>query len=166
MHFDSFLNPIFQDLKSLENGLYTEFHDGKRRLLRAFVLFSTADFPAASEILGFSGHNAKLFCRHCMKEARHDPACGGIRAIRDGNSEVKNNVLRGASDSHFDTWLQTECPSPRTSGETRDIWGAIELYSSRSICGTHSKQSITLSRGIKRKPIVSLLGLDFVKSFP
>jgi len=166
LHFDSFLNPIFQDLKSLENGVYTECHDGKRRLLRAFVLFITADFPAASKILGFSGHNAKLFCRHCMKEARHDPACGGIRAIRDGNSEVKNNVLRGASDSHFDTWLQTECPSPRTSGETRDIWGAIELYSSRSICGTHSKQSITLSRGIKRKPIVSLLGLDFVKSFP
>ena len=68
--FDSFLEPIIEDLKKLERGMRIVCYDGKERLLRAFVIFFSSDWPAGSNVLGFVGHNGTCFCRQCRKEVK------------------------------------------------------------------------------------------------
>lgn len=67
--FDSFLFPIVEDLSQLEEGIDVVCYDGIQRHLKAYILFVTADWPAACKLLGFLSHNAKLPCRLCFKEA-------------------------------------------------------------------------------------------------
>ena len=50
--FDSFLEPVVEDLKKLERGMRIVCYDGNERLLRAFVIFFSSDLPAGSKVLG------------------------------------------------------------------------------------------------------------------
>lgn len=61
--FDTVQDPIVEHFNDLEREIDVRCHDGIVRNLRSFVLFVTADWPAASKLLGFSSHNAILFCR-------------------------------------------------------------------------------------------------------
>ena len=49
----------------LQEGIQTKKFDGSFFLLRAFILFFTADLPGLSKFLCFLGHNSYFGCRYC-----------------------------------------------------------------------------------------------------
>lgn len=78
MFFDTFLDPIVEDLKNMERGMDVRCHDGLVRRLRAFVLFVTADWPAASKLMGFASHNAKLFLPVVLQRGKLYPTTSSL----------------------------------------------------------------------------------------
>lgn len=166
-YFESFLAPTIEDLCKLENGVKVQCYDGKQRTLRAFVIFMTADFPAASKVFGFKGHRAKIFCRNCHKEAVF--TCGSLYAVPTGSVVCRDSAIHGGDLWRRDCWIELECIEKRSSKQTASVWK--KLLRAKSIKNDDAKRQLLsetdgLVTGIKKVPLVSRLSLDFVFSFP
>ncbi|GET59088.1 transposase domain-containing protein [Rhizophagus irregularis DAOM 181602=DAOM 197198] len=64
--FNSFLYPLIQEMKLLQDGILC--YDGNKKeyfTLRAHILAWTGDLPALSKILYLTGHNSYSGCRFC-----------------------------------------------------------------------------------------------------
>ncbi|GES80728.1 hypothetical protein RCL_jg90.t1 [Rhizophagus clarus] len=64
--FNSFLYPLIQEMKMLQDGI--SCYDGNKKenfTLRAHILAWTGDLPALSKVLCLTGHNLYLGCRFC-----------------------------------------------------------------------------------------------------
>ena len=62
----SFLRPLMDDLKQLQStGIQVKADDNKTYNIRAHLLLSTGDIPAASKVMCHSGHMTKYGCRLC-----------------------------------------------------------------------------------------------------
>lgn len=172
-HFETFLHPIIEDLYILEIGIEVMCFDGKKRTLRAFVLFFTADFPAASKTLGFVGHNGKRPCRACHKKSTHVAAAGSHYLIPNGSFRDvlmrARRVLHGEwTPGEFgEVWIDRECPDIRTSKQTARVWEVISVPSKTGKGAALDREihdpKVT---GIKRRPLLAKLTLDYVSSFP
>ena len=64
-NLETFLHPLFEELKLLESGLSLTDWEGAHRTVRVFLLFVTADLPALSKVIRTRGHNALSPCRFC-----------------------------------------------------------------------------------------------------
>lgn len=67
-YFETFIEPIVEDLLRLEEGMEMMCWDGKVRNTICSVLFVTADWLAAKKLCGSMGHNGRHPCRYCSKE--------------------------------------------------------------------------------------------------
>ncbi|GET53357.1 transposase domain-containing protein [Rhizophagus irregularis DAOM 181602=DAOM 197198] len=76
--FNSFLRPIIDELKVLQEGV--SIYDALLKenfILRCHVVMWTGDMPAVSKLMCMTGHNAYLGCRYCYlkgvysEESRH-----------------------------------------------------------------------------------------------
>ena len=66
---NSFLEPLVEDLQSLEIGIpcWSPVMN-KKITLRAYLLFFFGDMPAVAKLMCMHGHNAKKPCRVCMAQ--------------------------------------------------------------------------------------------------
>ncbi|GET00648.1 transposase domain-containing protein [Rhizophagus clarus] len=65
-NFNSFLKPVVDELKLLEDGVM--MYDGLLKedfLLRSHIIMWTGDIPAITKIMCLSGHNSYTACRFC-----------------------------------------------------------------------------------------------------
>ena len=69
---ESFLLPLYEELKSLESGISVKDWEGNSRIVRVFLLFVTADLPALSKVILTKGHNAISPCRYCKVQGIYD----------------------------------------------------------------------------------------------
>lgn len=156
--FDTFIAPIVDDLATLEMGINCKCADGISRRLVVHVLFFTADWPAASKIFGFVGHTGKKGCRRCHKEGRK--LCGGGGVVYLPHKESLSCI----DDS---TFFELEGPGRRSNTETRGVWKEIRALQSRKFQGQKkAMRKLIQETGIKRKPKLCDLSLDFVQSLP
>lgn len=109
-------------------------------------------------MFGFLGHTAKKGCRRCHKEGIKVCVGGGIVYLPHEDSE-------NCSDAA--TFIELECTKRRYDSETRDAWSKIRNLKSRNFRGQKKAVSeLIKTTGIKRKPLLSKLSLDFVESLP
>lgn len=162
-YFDSFLYPIIVDIVRLEAGVDVLCADGKLRKLYVYVLFITADWPGASKVLGFSGHNALVACRFCLKISRYITEVHSTCMLPNTQDSLRQEVIGGSQPSALE-WLETECPNRRSSTETAFEWNKIDRALRRG--DRQTANEITRSKGIRRKPLISALKMDYVNSFP
>ena len=139
--FDTFLQPTIEELLRLEGGVMTACSDGQQRTMRAFSVLFTGDMPAVSKALGYSGHNATKPCRFCHFNSTYDPYGRCRRCIP----------------------LERES-TMRTSEETDFLWMKAELMQEQA----SNAQYLTFvkSSGIKRRPALSSLKMDFTHGAP
>ena len=139
--FDTFLQPTIEELLRLEGGVMTACSDGQQRTMRAFSVLFTGDMPAVSKALGYSGHNATKPCRFCHFNSTYDPYGRCRRCIP----------------------LERES-TMRTSEETDFLWMKAELMQEQA----SNAQYLTFvkSSGIKRRPALSSLRMDFTHGAP
>ncbi|CAN8070513.1 unnamed protein product [Agarophyton chilense] len=165
-HFDNFLVEIIKDLSILEKtGVQLQCADGKQRNLKAYVLFGTTDWPAASKIDGFTSHNAKRSCRYCHKQARKVAEAPKLSLLPE--QSTFNCKLATINVGKALEWLTNECPEPRTNNQTRAIWKKYDVLRRTSHRGSALNQKhIMKTTGIKRRPFAGTLPLDFVQSLP
>lgn len=132
------------------------------------MLFVTGDFPAVSKVLGFRGHNAKFPCRACLKEAIYIKDLRASYLLPVGNEICRTHAIKGLDLAQGESWLDLECPARRTTEETMKVW---ELLSDQNDANGRDstyrlRDDLSKRTGIKRKPTISRLTLDFVRCFP
>lgn len=102
----SFLQPLMDDLKTLQNdGVFFKTLDGETIHFRAHLLFATDDIPAAAKLCGHIGHMAAYGCRICkIKGSRvaatmsYPPAQVELRK----QQEFKEAIISAKNDSGED----------------------------------------------------------------
>lgn len=80
----TFMRPIFQQLKALEQGLSIETPDGKRNV-QCYVLAGTADLPARAMMLNMVQFNGSMSCHKCYNagETYQTEKGGNIHIYKD-----------------------------------------------------------------------------------
>ena len=165
--FDTFLEPIVEDLSMLERGCFETCADGKRRKLRVFVLFVTADYPAARKLLGFMGHTSSFPCRYCHKMQTHVPEIGSRALVPTGGIAERTKAISSSRNMGDFTWLDLECARPRSDKETRNTWRLLDAKGTATEdIRPVAKKKLRSSTGISRRPILGRLKLDLVHSLP
>ena len=162
--FDLFLKPIIDDLKSLESGIEVECVHGKTRLLRVFVLFISADWPAMSKLTGYSYHSSTHPCRMCMKKSTYNSNIKSSNVIPIGKKTDRLKVLRGDQFA-LRKWLSDECPFPRTDRGTRKAWKDLD-FAKRSKYTKKFISNLVRQTGIRRTPIFLVLNIVFGFGLP
>ena len=117
-HVDTFFAPLVEDLLFLQKGISVLCADGNVRLMRAFVLFCTADWPGATKLSGFAGHNALRPCRLCMRRT--------TSRVLSPIASVK--IMRKAIEARANSmqWLEAECPDIRTEQDVKKMWDMLD----------------------------------------
>jgi len=64
---DSFLHPLIEELKQLEDGILTwNAHLKKEIILRAHLIVVTADMKAREKLMRHTGNGSSRYCTYCM----------------------------------------------------------------------------------------------------
>lgn len=166
-YFETFLHNNIMDLRRLESGMDVRCADGIWRTLRAFVLFVTADSPAAAKLVGYLGHMASFPCRYCLKKAIYVQECGALYLLPSGTTPSRKNAISTPMDSSDFSWLECECPEPRGHEDLDTIWTTLSNLMAKT--EHKSKGYVTKlqkSTRVKRKPLISVLLLENVQSVP
>ncbi|KAF0460897.1 transposase domain-containing protein [Gigaspora margarita] len=65
-NFNSFLRPVINELKLLEEGILCFDGDSKQEFkLKSHVIFWCGDIPAITKLMCITGHNSYMGCRMC-----------------------------------------------------------------------------------------------------
>ncbi|KAL1914108.1 uncharacterized protein VTP21DRAFT_1110, partial [Calcarisporiella thermophila] len=65
-NIDSFLVPLINELKELEDGVSCyDGYEKKSFILSAYTVFWSGDIPAITKLIGFTDHNSYHGCRFC-----------------------------------------------------------------------------------------------------
>lgn len=162
--FDTFLTPIIDDLCQLEKGMEMSCADGITRTIFLFNIITTADFPAATKILGYLGHNSRLPCRHCYKRSQSIEVSRGMFTVPDVRPQIMQRIARSNNESDVDHLYQVECHPHRTSNQLKNVWDELRVASENN--DLSKIKSISDRTGIKRCPEISRLNMDFVNGSP
>ncbi|PXF41024.1 hypothetical protein BWQ96_09264 [Gracilariopsis chorda] len=129
--------------------------DGLVRRVYVFVVFVVADWPAATKLGGFVGHQGKRCCRYCSRERTSGAPmpCGGRRSRR-----------RAIRMDEYYGWINLEYPNLLTNDSIRNVWENLRIAHNKSDCG--SSLRIMRTTGIKRKPLIARVISDFGQAFP
>lgn len=64
---NSYLTPLVDDLKQLWHGVIMQLKSQSQVVVRAALICTACDIPAARKVSGFVGHNAQRGCSKCLK---------------------------------------------------------------------------------------------------
>ena len=64
---NSYLTPLVDELNQLWDGVVMQSFSSKQVVVRAALLCTACDIPAARKVSGFVGHNALHGCSKCLK---------------------------------------------------------------------------------------------------
>ena len=159
LYFDTFLFPLVEDLLALQNGISVPCVDGKIRRLQAFLFVVTADWPASSKVSGFCGHGCTHPCRCCHKSSRNRAL------VPTGSATMRKRAASG--EEGFLGWIEGECPNVRTKPQMERVWDQLDaLHGGFSMFSGDSSVALSKRSGVKRRPLLSTLYVDFCQAFP
>ncbi|GAA5918134.1 hypothetical protein JCM5296_005910 [Sporobolomyces johnsonii] len=155
-HFDSFLWPLYEDLKELgtDGHWVQDGVTGLPTVQRVYVLAFCGDTPALAQLMRFMGHSARLPCRHC----KIDGIYNGTRYYhplslpRNFPSSAKHPSRPSHSATDPSTTLARSDTSVRQ--DVSNIAAANNKKQARQACGINS-----LTRASE------LPGIDLSRSF-
>lgn len=127
----------------------------------------TFDWPAASKVAGFVGHNGKKPCRLCHKESFYISNLKGNYLIPSGAPKSVLEALRAEDVEDGESWITEDCPMARTNKEIRRTWMQIEeVEKNGRMQGICERRQIVRNTRIKRNPVVSKLFVHFAHGIP
>jgi len=91
---DSFLQPLYKELKHLEEGRVKAYDvlNNEEFTLKAYVFLITGDTPGVSKLMKLSGHNAKRPCRACKIQGT--PHITRVTIKRGNRSGTERNMTQ------------------------------------------------------------------------
>eukprot|EP00737_Agarophyton_chilense_P003452 gb/GEZJ01004045.1/.p1 GENE.gb/GEZJ01004045.1/~~gb/GEZJ01004045.1/.p1 ORF type:complete len:193 (-),score=15.80 gb/GEZJ01004045.1/:284-862(-) len=151
--FDLFLKPIVEDLDRMGNSIIVHCADGVVSRLHTQLLFTTADWPAASKVLGINKHNVETACPRCLKKGLKVGLAGNRRwMILSYERKYTKTFLRSDGAAGRSEILSIECPGHRIHNGTVCVWK--RLKKERQENHRASLADIIKSTVVKRKPYI------------
>ena len=146
---DSFLYPLYLELKTLAKGITTlDLHSKELFLLRAFLILIFGDMPAVAKVMRMKGHNGFCPCRFCEIHGVRYPT-GSVYYVplarSNGEESYDVKTLQKRTHERFLNQAEEVIKAPTAAEEDR----------------------LSMACGIKGLPLLSLIGtLNLPLSFP